>query len=90
MNWQREFEHCIDKRWLVRMPEARYLVTKELEVAQNKILGGWRASQAGLPGVDGSRTGPAGRQRTVAGRDRGIDRIARCSRIARARKPRYA
>jgi len=45
MNWQREFEHCIDKRWLVRMPEARYLVTKELKVAQNRILGSWRASQ---------------------------------------------
>ena len=37
MNWQREFEHCIDKRWLVRMPEARYLVTKELEVAGDDL-----------------------------------------------------
>ena len=60
MNWQHEFEHCIDKRWLVRMPEARYLVTKELEVAQddlaeaeagyerrisNGILRDWRTSQ---------------------------------------------
>jgi len=37
MNWQPEFEHCIDKRWLVRMPEARYLVTKELEGAQDDL-----------------------------------------------------
>jgi len=33
MNWQLEFERCLDKRWLVKMPEAGYLVTKELKVA---------------------------------------------------------
>ena len=37
MNWYREFERCLDKRWLVRMPEARYLVTKELKVAQDDL-----------------------------------------------------
>lgn len=37
MNWHRDFERCLDKRWLVRMPEARYLVTKELEVAQDDL-----------------------------------------------------
>lgn len=37
MNWHLEFERCLDKRWLVRMPEARYLVTKELEVAQDDL-----------------------------------------------------
>lgn len=37
MNWRREFERCLDKRWLVRMPEARYLVTKELQVAQDDL-----------------------------------------------------
>lgn len=34
MNWQLEFQHCLDKRWLVQMPEARYLVSKELQVGQ--------------------------------------------------------
>ena len=37
MNWYREFERCLDKRWLVRMPEARYLVTKELDVAHDDL-----------------------------------------------------
>ena len=37
MNWCRDFERCLDKHWLVRMPEARYLVTKELEVAQDDL-----------------------------------------------------
>ena len=37
MNWHHEFERCLDKRWLVRMPEARYLVTKELQVAQDDL-----------------------------------------------------
>jgi len=37
MNWRLEFERCLDKRWLVRMPEARYLVTKELKVAQDDL-----------------------------------------------------
>jgi len=37
MNWQLEFERCLDKHWLVRMPEARDLVTKELEVAQDDL-----------------------------------------------------
>jgi hypothetical protein len=30
MNWELDFQRCLDKRWLVRMPEARHLVTKEL------------------------------------------------------------
>jgi uncharacterized protein (UPF0332 family) len=37
MNWQLEFERCLDKRWLVRMSEARYLVTKELKVALDDL-----------------------------------------------------
>ncbi len=37
MNWQFEFQRCLEKRWLVTMPEARHLVTKELEVAQDDL-----------------------------------------------------
>lgn len=37
MNWALEFERCLDKRWLVRMPEALYLVTKELKVALDDL-----------------------------------------------------
>ncbi len=37
MNWRLDFERCLDKRWLVRMPAACYLVTKELEVAQDDL-----------------------------------------------------
>ena len=37
MNWYREFERCLNKRWLVRMPEARYLVIKELDVAHDDL-----------------------------------------------------
>lgn len=37
MSWYRDFERCLDKRWLVRMPEARYLVTKELQVARDDL-----------------------------------------------------
>lgn len=35
MNSQLEFERCLKQRWLVAMPEARYLVEKELEVARS-------------------------------------------------------
>ena len=38
MNEQLEFQRCLDKRWLIRMPEARYLVTKELDVSQNDLV----------------------------------------------------
>jgi uncharacterized protein (UPF0332 family) len=37
MNWQLEFERCLDRRWLVKMPEARYLMTKELKVALDDL-----------------------------------------------------
>jgi len=37
VSWHRDFERCLDKRWLVRMPEARYLVTKELQVARDDL-----------------------------------------------------
>ena len=37
MNWPLEFERCLDKRGLVKMPEAGYLVTKELEVALDDL-----------------------------------------------------
>ena len=37
MNVQLEFRRCLDKRWLVRMPEARFLVTKELDVSRNDL-----------------------------------------------------
>jgi len=37
MDKQLEFERCLDKRWLVRMPEARYLMTKELAVSCNDL-----------------------------------------------------
>ena len=37
MNWQIEFERCLNKRWLVKMPEVSYLVTKELKVATDDL-----------------------------------------------------
>ncbi len=37
MNWQLEFQRCLSKRWLVIMPEARYLVSKELTIAQDDL-----------------------------------------------------
>ena len=37
MNWQLEFERCLDKRWLVKMHEARHLVIKELRVALDDL-----------------------------------------------------
>ena len=37
MNWPLEFERCLDKRRLVKMPEAGYLVTKELKVAHDDL-----------------------------------------------------
>ena len=38
MNWQFEFQRCLEKRWLVTMPEARYLVTKELDMARDDLV----------------------------------------------------
>ena len=35
MNWELEFKRCLEKRWLVPMPEARYLVEKELKTARD-------------------------------------------------------
>jgi uncharacterized protein (UPF0332 family) len=37
MNWKLEFERCLDKHWLVKMSEARHLVTKELKVARDDL-----------------------------------------------------
>lgn len=37
MNWELEFNRCLEKRWLVRMPEARYLVDKELQAAYDDL-----------------------------------------------------
>jgi uncharacterized protein (UPF0332 family) len=37
MNLQLEFQRCLDKRWLVRMPEVRHLVFKEIEVGQTDL-----------------------------------------------------
>jgi hypothetical protein len=37
MNWYRDFERCLDKRWLVRMPEAHCLVTNEIDVARDDL-----------------------------------------------------
>ncbi len=37
MKWQLEFQRCLDKRWLTVMPAARYLVTKELDVARDDL-----------------------------------------------------
>ncbi len=38
MNWELDFKRCLEKRWLVVMPEARYLVTKELKAAHNDLV----------------------------------------------------
>ncbi len=38
MNWALEFERCLRKRWLVEMPEARYLVGKELKAAWDDLV----------------------------------------------------
>jgi uncharacterized protein (UPF0332 family) len=37
MNWELEFKRCVNKRWLVQMPEARYLVEKELKAARDDL-----------------------------------------------------
>lgn len=37
MKWQLEFQRCLDKRWLTVMPAARFLVTKELDVAGDDL-----------------------------------------------------
>jgi|GEM_PF-6874948 len=37
MNWELEFKRCLEKRWLVLMPEARHLVKKELTAAQDDL-----------------------------------------------------
>lgn len=37
MNWELEFKRCLEKRWLVAMPEARYLVEKELRAAGDDL-----------------------------------------------------
>lgn len=37
MNWELEFKRCLEKRWLVSMPEARYLVEKELSAARDDL-----------------------------------------------------
>ena len=37
MNWQLEFERCLNKRWLAKMPQVHHLVTKELKVALDDL-----------------------------------------------------
>jgi len=37
MNWALEFKRCLEKQWLVPMPEARYLVEKELKAARDDL-----------------------------------------------------
>jgi uncharacterized protein (UPF0332 family) len=37
MNWELELQRCLDKRWLVRMPEARHLAARELNVARDDL-----------------------------------------------------
>ena len=37
MNWELEFKRCLEKRWLVTMTEARYLVEKELKAARDDL-----------------------------------------------------
>lgn len=37
MNWELDFKRCLEKRWLTVMPEARYLVTKELKAAHSDL-----------------------------------------------------
>ena len=37
MNWELEFQRCLDKHWLVRMPEARSLSSRELDVAGDDL-----------------------------------------------------
>lgn len=37
MSWELDFRRCLEKRWLVRMPEARYLVEKEWKAAQEDL-----------------------------------------------------
>jgi uncharacterized protein (UPF0332 family) len=37
MNWELEFRRCLDKRWLVRMPEAHSLASKEAQVAHDDL-----------------------------------------------------
>jgi len=37
MNWELEFARCMEKRWLVLMPEARHLVENEMKAAQDDL-----------------------------------------------------
>lgn len=38
MNWELDFKRCLEKRWLVSMPEARFLVKKELKAAHDDLI----------------------------------------------------
>jgi hypothetical protein len=38
VNWELDFKRCLEKRWLVSMPEARFLVTKELKAAHDDLI----------------------------------------------------
>jgi hypothetical protein len=52
MKWQLEFQRCLDKRWLTVMSAARYLVTKELDVARGDLAeaeGGYERKSYKLP-----------------------------------------
>lgn len=37
MNWELEFRRCLEKRWLIEMPEARALVDKEIQAARDDL-----------------------------------------------------
>jgi len=42
-----DFKHCLEKRWLMSMPEARYLVKKELDAAHSDLLEAQASYQRG-------------------------------------------
>lgn len=37
MDWESEFNRCLEKRWLVKMPEACHLVDKEIQAARDDL-----------------------------------------------------
>jgi len=47
MNWELEFKRCLEKRWLVTMTEARYLVEKELKAARDDLAEAEASCQRG-------------------------------------------
>jgi len=47
MNWELDFKKCLEKRWLVSMAEARFLVTKELTAAHDDLAEAQASFQRG-------------------------------------------